>query len=118
MTRKLLSIGIMPQDKIRARVLAVAKGRYKPKAGEPKIWFSSMRLLAAVLSDENRALLHVIREVRPASLAALAEVTGHEPRKLSRRLKVLANCGIVEFRGERKTLRPIAKAAEFLIHAA
>lgn len=59
---KAIVIGIMPQDKIRERVLSIARGEHKPKSGEPKIWFTSMRSLAEVLSDENRALLQVIKE--------------------------------------------------------
>jgi predicted transcriptional regulator len=54
---KTIVIGIMPQAQIRARILAIARGDYKPKAAEPKIWFTSMRSLAEVLSDDNRALL-------------------------------------------------------------
>jgi predicted transcriptional regulator len=47
---KAIVIGIMPQDKIRERVLSIARGEHKPKSGEPKIWFTSMRSLAEVLS--------------------------------------------------------------------
>ena len=118
MTRKVVSIGIMSQDKIRARVLAIAKGRHKPKAGEPKIWFTSMRSLAEVLSDENRALLRVIREAKPVSLTELAALTGRKPSNLSRTLKTLANYGVVEIRREKKVVRPVAKATEFRIFAA
>jgi hypothetical protein len=32
-----IKIGIMPQNKIRGRTLAIAKGEYKPKRTEPKI---------------------------------------------------------------------------------
>ena len=117
-SKRVVAIGIMPQDKIRARVLAIAKGKYKPKEGEPKIWFTSMRSLAEELSDENRALLRVIRESKPTSLAALAEMTGRKPSNLSRTLKTLANYGAVEIRREKKVIRPIAKATEFLIRAA
>ena len=46
-------------------MLAIAKGEHKPKATEPRIWFTSMRSLAEVLSDENRALLKVIRDAQP-----------------------------------------------------
>ena len=53
---KILKIGIASQEKIRARVLGIAKGKIKPKASDPKIWFTSMRSLSQVLSDENRAL--------------------------------------------------------------
>lgn len=59
---KKISIGIMPQDKIRARMLAIARGEYKPKPDEPKFWFTSMRSLAEVLSDDNSALKRVIYE--------------------------------------------------------
>jgi predicted transcriptional regulator len=52
--------GIMPQAQIRARILAIARGDYKPKATEPKIWFTSIRSLAEVLSDDNRALLQEV----------------------------------------------------------
>ena len=65
---KVIKIGIAPQEKIRERVLAIAKGEIKPKASDPKIWFTSMRSLSQVLSDENRALLDVIRTARPALL--------------------------------------------------
>jgi predicted transcriptional regulator len=118
MSRKAIAIGIMPQEKIRARVLAIAKGEYKPKPGEPKIWFTSMRSLAEVLSDDNRALLRVIRDAKPASLAELAELTGRKPSNLSRTLRTLANYGVVEIRRDQKVIRPIATATEFLIRAA
>jgi predicted transcriptional regulator len=118
MTKNVVSIGIMTQDKIRARVLAIAKGKYKPKAGEPKIWFTSMRSLAEVLSDENRALLRVIREAKPASLTALSELTGRKPSNLSRTLKTLANYGVVVIHRENKIIRPVVKATEFRILAA
>jgi predicted transcriptional regulator len=62
---KSLVIGIMPQETIRERIYAVAKGEYKPKPSEPKIWFTSMKSLAEVLSDDNRALLHVIKGIQP-----------------------------------------------------
>jgi predicted transcriptional regulator len=53
---KNLKIGIMSQDKIRERTLAIAKGDYKPTAHEPKIWFTSLKALAEIISDENHAL--------------------------------------------------------------
>lgn len=111
-------IGIMPQEKIRARMLAIARGEYKPKPGEPKVWFTSMKSLAEVLSDENRALLKVISETKPESISDLAETTGRKPGNLSRTLKTMSNYGIVEMRREKRRVRPIAKATEFRIVAA
>ncbi|MCU7920529.1 MAG: transcriptional regulator [Candidatus Thiodiazotropha sp. (ex Epidulcina cf. delphinae)] len=115
---KAIVIGIMPQEKIRERALAIARGDYKPKANEPKIWFTSMKSLAEVLSDDNRALLHVITEMKPESISALAEATGRKPSNLSRTLKTMSNYGIVDLKREKNHVRPIAKATEFRIVAA
>jgi predicted transcriptional regulator len=111
-------IGILPQEKIRERVLAIARGAYKPKPGEPKIWFASMKSLAEVLSDDNRALLQAIREVNPKSISALAEATGRKVGNLSRTLKTMSRYGIVEMRRKKNHVRPIVKATEFRIIAA
>lgn len=115
---KSIVIGIMPQDQIRQRVLAIARGDYKPKASEPKVWFTSMKSLAEVLSDDNRALLRVIAETEPESISALAQTTGRKPGNLSRTLKTMSNYGIVDLLRERNIVRPIAKATEFRIIAA
>ncbi|MBK7768428.1 MAG: transcriptional regulator [Sulfuritalea sp.] len=114
---KAIVIGIMPQDKIRARILSIARGEYKPKPGEPRIWFNSMRSLAEVLSDENRSLLQVIKDTNPQSITSLAETTGRKPGNLSRTLKTMSNYGIVEMRRERNHVRPVAMATEFRIVA-
>lgn len=114
---KPIFIGIMPQEKIRERVLAIASGSYKPRPDEPKVWFVSMKSLAEVLSDENRALLHVIRDMQPESISALAEVTGRKQSNLSRTLKTMSHYGIVELQRERNQVRPVVKATEFRIVA-
>jgi len=40
---KPIKVGIMSQKEIRARTLAIARGEYKPRPDEPKIWFTSIR---------------------------------------------------------------------------
>ena len=115
---KKIAIGIMSQEKIRERMLAIAKGEYKPKPGEPKIWFTSMKSLAEVLSDENRALLKTIRDTHPESITGLAAITGRKPGNLSRTLKTMSKYGIVEMRRENRHVRPIVNATEFQILAA
>ena len=115
---KKIVIGIMSQDEIRNRVRAIARGAYKPKRNEPKVWFPSMKSLAEVLSDSNRALLKMIAEIQPVSLSVLADAAGREPSNLSRTLKTMEHYGFVELRRENKSVRPIAKATEFEIHAA
>ena len=115
---KTIVIGIMPQEKIRERVLAIARGDYKPKASEPKIWFTSMKSLAEVLSDDNRALLKIITETKPQSISALAETTGRKPGNLSRTLHTMSHYGIVDLRQEKNHVRPVVNASDFRILAA
>ena len=114
---KAIVVGILPQDRIRERMLAIARGEYRPKAAEPKIWFTSMRSLAEVLSDDNRALLKVIQDTKPQSISTLAEMTGRTPGNLSRTLKTMSNYGFVEMKRENRHVRPIAKFTEFRIVA-
>lgn len=115
---KKIVIGILPQAKIRQRMLAIAKGEYKPRRGEPKVWFTSMKSLAEVLSDKNRALLNVIADSKPDSLQDLAKLTGRQASNLSRTLKTLESYGFVELQKDNKKIKPVAKATQFEIQAA
>ena len=115
---KKVVIGIASQEDIRARARAIARGEHRPAAGEPKIWFTSMRSLAEVLSDDNRALLRMIREEQPDSLSRLADLTGRAPSNLSRTLKTMERYGLVEMRRQDRQVRPVVKANEFVIRAA
>jgi predicted transcriptional regulator len=77
-----------------------------------------MRSLAEVLSDDNRALLRVIREEQPDSLSRLADLTGRTPSNVSRTLKTMERYGLVEMRWQDRQVRPVVKANEFVIRAA
>jgi predicted transcriptional regulator len=57
-----LRVGIASFEEMKARTLAIAKGEYKPAAGEPKVWFTSAESFAGILSDRNRALLRIITQ--------------------------------------------------------
>jgi hypothetical protein len=39
----------MPKLKFQAYTIAIAKGEYKPKPFDAKIWFASMKTLAQIL---------------------------------------------------------------------
>ncbi len=115
---KRIVIGIMPPDKMRARAIAIARGQYKPKAGEPKVWFPSMKSVAETLSDKNMALIRVIAEQHPASIAELSQKTGRAASNLSRTLHRLARFGFVALeRQPGNVLKPIARAVEYNIIA-
>ena len=114
---KTIVVGILSQEKIRERMLSIARGDCKPKSTDPKIWFTSMRSLAEVLSDDNRALLKVIQESKPESISSLADITGRKPGNLSRTLKTMSNYGFVEMKRENRHVRPLVKGTDFRIVA-
>lgn len=114
---KKIVIGVMSQQQIRARALAIARGEYKPKPGEPRVWFTSMKSVAEILSDSNRALLKVIRETQPGSVAELAKKTGRQRSNLSRTLKTMSRYGLVDLKRENRHVRPVAIASDFQIRA-
>ena len=99
---RIVKIGIAPYAVVKARTIAIARGEYKPRAGEPKVWLTSLKSVASALSDENQFLLRLIRAKRPASIQALAALTGRAPGNLSRTLRTLERCGIVALRPERE----------------
>ena len=83
--------------------------------GQPSVWFPSMATLAAVLSEDNLALLRLIREQRPKSLTALASLTGRQVPNLSRSLRKMQAYGLVKLERERHGVAPTALATEFLV---
>jgi predicted transcriptional regulator len=92
---------------MRARTIAIARGELKPSADDPKVWFTSIKSLAEVLSNENRLLLEIIRRMRPASLQELAQISGRKPSNLSRTLHTMERYKLVELeRSDAGTLMP------------
>jgi len=114
MTRKTLKVGIMPREEFKRRTIAIARGQYKLRRDEPKVWFESLQSFAQVLSDDNRMLLQVIVEQKPNSLKELGELTGRKRSNLSRTLHTMANYGIVELVRQRtRELKPVVRATHF-----
>jgi len=54
MKKKVLKIGVLSRENYKKRTIAIARGEYKPKKGEPKVWFESINSMAQVLSSENQ----------------------------------------------------------------
>lgn len=113
-----IKVGIMPYRDIKARTLAIARGKLKPSPGEPKVWFTSLKSLASVLSEDNQALLQAIREHNPESIAELEQITGRAASNLTRTLHTLERYGLVELKpaapaqgkGGRTPLKPVVLA--------
>ena len=115
MKMKTIRVGIMPMKQYKQRTIDIAKGLYKPKKDEPKVWFESIKSMAQILSSENQALLKVILENNPQSLKELEELTGRAKSNLSRTLKTLQRYGIVELHKQNNTLVPEVKATHFKV---
>ena len=104
---KTLRVGIASYEDMKARTLAIAKGELKPKASDPRVWFTSPESFAKLLSNRNRSLLAVIADTRPTSLHELAAATGRTPGNLSRTLRTMERYGLVHLhKGERGRIRP------------
>lgn len=83
----------------------------------PTVWFDSWRQMASLLSDENRALLRLMRERQPRTVLELAEWSGRAASNLSRTLRHLERHGLVKMHRspDTRAVRPEALATEFLI---
>lgn len=108
-----IKIGIMTKQQIHQRNIDISAGRYVPKSGDPKIWFSSMKLLATVLSDNNRLLLKVIEETEPETIQELATITGRHASNLGRTLKVFEHYGFVKMVKNQRSKKPVVEVTDF-----
>jgi predicted transcriptional regulator len=90
-----LVVGIASYDEMKARSLAIAKGEYSPKRGDPKVWFTSLESFAKVLSKRNVELLQIIAEHQPVGYKALELLSGRKIPSLSRTLKTMERYGLV-----------------------
>ena len=115
MGKKILNIGIISREDYKKRTIAIARGEYKHRKDEPKVWFESVQSMAQVLSNENQKLLRIIREQEPASLKELALASGRQPGNLSRTLQTMSRYGIVDLVKQNRTVKPIVKMTDFKV---
>lgn len=115
MAKKVLKFGIMSREDYKKRTMAIARGEYRPKKGEPKVWFETLQSMAQVLSSENQQLLKIIKEKNPTSLKELEIATGRKRSNLSRTLHTMSRYGIIDLVKHNRTVQPIVKATDFKI---
>jgi len=115
MAKKVLKFGIMPREDYKKRTISIARGEYRPRKGEPKVWFESLQSMAQVLSNENQQLLRIIKKKNPRSLKELEIATGRKRSNLSRTLHTMSRYGIVELIKHNRTVQPVVKATDFKI---
>jgi len=115
MITKVMKVGIISREDYAKRTIAIAKGEYKPRRDEPKIWFESLSSMSQVLSSDNQNLLKVIIEYKPRSLAELEKLSDRKKSNLSRTLKTLEKYGIVELPKKEGKLVPKVMATDFKV---
>jgi predicted transcriptional regulator len=115
MGAKVLKVGIISREDYQKRTIAIAKGKYKPRKDEPKVWFESLKSMSQILSRENQELLKIIIENNPSSITELEKLSKRKKSNLSRTLKTLAKYGIVELVKNNGKLSPKVKATDFKV---
>ncbi len=115
MATRVMKIGIISKKDYIKRTLAIAKGEYKPRKNEPKVWFESTKSMSQILSAENQELLRAIIENKPHSITELEEITNRKKSNLSRTLKTLEKYGIVELQKIKGKILPKVKATDFRV---
>ena len=115
MGTRVMRVGIISKENYMKRTLAIAKGEYKPRKDEPKIWFESIKSMSQILSTENQELLRTIIQHNPRSISELELITNRKKSNLSRTLKTLEKYGIVELQKTKGKIQPKVKATDFRV---
>lgn len=115
MTVKVMKIGIISRVNYARRTIAVAKGQYRPRNDEPKIWFETLKSMSQILSSENQDLLKLIIDHKPRSLTELEKISHRKKSNLSRTLRTLERYGIVELPMRKGKLVPKVIATDFKV---
>ena len=115
MATKVLKVGIISKKDYINRTLSIAKGEYKPRKDEPKVWFESVKSMSQVLSNENQELLRIIIDTKPNSITDLERTTNRKKSNLSRTLKTMEKYGIVKLVKKAGKIVPQVKATYFKV---
>jgi len=83
----------LSRQQFQQRTLDIEADRYTSKRGEPKIWFSSIKSLGEVLSENNVRSLKIMKDKKPETIA---ELSGRQAANLSQTVKNFERYGIVK----------------------
>lgn len=96
---------------LRDEMKAVARGERRAPSDASKPSFNSIEAVVRLLTPDNRRLLALIREHKPASVAELATLTGRAQPNLTRTLAKLEAAGFITMKtiGRRKAPSAVVK---------
>jgi predicted transcriptional regulator len=100
---------------LRDEVKAVARGARPAPADAAKPSFNSVDALVRLLTPDNRQLLAIIRDRKPQSVAALAEMTGRAQPNLTRTLAKLEAAGLITMKAHGRRKAPSAAAKKIVV---
>ena len=96
---------------LRDEMIAVAKGERPAPKTAPEASVHSAEVLSRLLTPQNRQLMTMIRDRKPASIAELAKLTDRAAPNVIRTVDKLAALGLIYFEaaGRRKAPRVSAR---------
>jgi len=98
---------IQSMQSLKEEMLSVAQGKRKAPADAGQVSYESAGAILRLLTPDNRKLLALIDEHKPASVAALAQLAHRAEPNVSRTLNKLVASGFVELReGKGKAKMP------------
>ena len=100
---------------LREEMKAVARGVRRAPADAAKPSFNSVEAVVRLLTPENRQLLALIRDRKPPSIAALAEMTGRAQPNLTRTLAKLEAAGFITMQTVGRRKAPCAAVRKIVV---
>jgi predicted transcriptional regulator len=100
---------------LRDEMKAVARGARSALVDAARPSFNSVDALVRLLTPENRQLLAIIRDRKPPSIAALAEITGRAQPNLTRTLAKLEAAGLVTMQTVGRRKAPCATIKKIVV---
>jgi predicted transcriptional regulator len=94
---------------------AVARGERVPPADAAAPSFESVEALARLLTPENRRLLALIRDCRPQSVTALADLAGRAEPNLLRTLEKLRAAGLIRLEQHGRCKVPVTVIGRIVV---
>jgi predicted transcriptional regulator len=94
---------------------AVARGERPAPPDAAKPSFNSVDALVRLLTPENRRLLALIRDRKPHSVAALAEMAGRSQPNLTRTLAKLEAAGLITMQAHGRRKAPSATIRKIVV---
>jgi predicted transcriptional regulator len=100
---------------LRDEMKAVARGERPPPADAARPSFNSVEAVVRLLTPDNRALLAMIRDRKPQSIAELVELSGRSQPNLTRTLAKLESAGFITMKSLGRRKAPSVAVRKILV---